>query len=1094
MGVLNVDAIAPGGKKLSGHWTDVNTSAHASNASLRDATIDWDYVVLQDQSQIPGFQRSNSEWTDSKNGSILLAGAIEDEGSQTILMMTWGRRNGDPMNPTLYNNFTTMQDRLEDGYLDYRDNITAAGHTAWIAPVGLAFKHVHDTNMLTLGANVTSPGSTFYDLYSSDGSHPSMAGSYLAACVLYATMTGESPVGSNDTVALNATVKLELQQAAAATVFNETSHLDYPWQTTSTNVSSFSIASRGLGGGIPSGWNVQWMDDEFTNMPAGSSQTATLQISVPSNAAPDYYGFRLYSASTQGNTTSSTLVVVQVDQEHNISYSFLDQANHFIPGRSTNTSIQVTNTGNGEVDYAWQADVASGPCSVMLTTPTSPAVASGQMVSVGLQVSVHEEATETNQCNIQFHGTGTSDSEQHATPMFEFIIDVDERIAFSLVPPISTLEVTPGSPVTYEMRVQNNGSETVTFYLDISSVDGLTTTLTSQSGVSVDAGEVGTWTISTDASSDNSGDFEQMFSITHASQTVNTSVSIEVLTVSELTLSGPLDGRILVKPGQTVVTSFELENTGTANLSLVASLLGLPSEVEATLSHSSLNLALGESQTVNVSLTATSAASSGTHALSLSYGGSGVSATLSLSLQIQERIAVSMSSTESQIVAGPSSAETFEFEVTNLGSSTDTISLSLTDNGASDWFDFELSSTSVSLAAGISSSLMLEVRESSQGAPTNGVSITLTASSSSDASVSATLNLSVESSVAGAALLVLSDDDSAPPAGTIHGTVVVTNTGTGSDQLLLATVGIDCGVSTVLSLDAGASSSAIPWSCVLQDNAEAGLEELRFRVTSSSRSSFSVESVEIYTVEPVWGDSGVVELGYSVSTLTLPSSGSSTVVVTLTNLANARVTGNLSIEGQGVGIGLTSTEWVRLSDNQPTGEFILTPGSSLEFSLTLTSLVSSSDTVVLKTRATYTVGDTTSSEVSEEFSVTVEGPELPPNGVELPFGFKLGESDTLNSMIGGWAFSFLLLAVMYLRRSKKPSLLEEEVETEITESDEPQEIEEETATPLGFNECTMEDGKVTCPSCQARLGVPRGSQPPFRFTCPKCSTMIRVVE
>ncbi|MBT60727.1 MAG: hypothetical protein CMA63_04145, partial [Euryarchaeota archaeon] len=71
---------------------------------------------------------------------------------------------------------------------------------------------------------------------------------------------------------------------------------------------------------------------------------------------------------------------------------------------------------------------------------------------------------------------------------------------------------------------------------------------------------------------------------------------------------------------------------------------------------------------------------------------------------------------------------------------------------------------------------------------------------------------------------------------------------------------------------------------------------------------------------------------------------------------------------------------------------------------------------------------------------------------------------------------------------------EEEVETEITESDEPQEIEEETATPLGFNECTMEDGKVTCPSCQARLGVPRGSQPPFRFTCPKCSTMIRVVE
>ena len=57
-------------------------------------------------------------------------------------------------------------------------------------------------------------------------------------------------------------------------------------------------------------------------------------------------------------------------------------------------------------------------------------------------------------------------------------------------------------------------------------------------------------------------------------------------------------------------------------------------------------------------------------------------------------------------------------------------------------------------------------------------------------------------------------------------------------------------------------------------------------------------------------------------------------------------------------------------------------------------------------------------------------------------------------------------------------------------------LEEETEeeTPLGFNGCRMENGKVTCPACDARLGVPRGSEAPFRFTCPKCQTMIRVVE
>ena len=58
MGVLNADAISPGGKRLDQHWSDVNTSAHASNTTLRDPAIDWDYVVLQDQSQVPGFYRT----------------------------------------------------------------------------------------------------------------------------------------------------------------------------------------------------------------------------------------------------------------------------------------------------------------------------------------------------------------------------------------------------------------------------------------------------------------------------------------------------------------------------------------------------------------------------------------------------------------------------------------------------------------------------------------------------------------------------------------------------------------------------------------------------------------------------------------------------------------------------------------------------------------------------------------------------------------------------------------------------------------------------------------------------------------------------
>ena len=71
MGVLNADAITPGGHRLDEHWDDVNTSGHIANTTLRDPNIDWDYVVLQDQSQVPGFLRTSSNWIASKDLSLI---------------------------------------------------------------------------------------------------------------------------------------------------------------------------------------------------------------------------------------------------------------------------------------------------------------------------------------------------------------------------------------------------------------------------------------------------------------------------------------------------------------------------------------------------------------------------------------------------------------------------------------------------------------------------------------------------------------------------------------------------------------------------------------------------------------------------------------------------------------------------------------------------------------------------------------------------------------------------------------------------------------------------------------------------------------
>ena len=220
--------LTSGGLTLADHADRVLTSGSQWNTTLNGA-FNRDYVILQDQSQIPGFPTSDQYWKASLAGAVVLDGMIEELGSDTVLMMTWGRRNGDLSNPSIYPNFTSMQGRLETGYRMYAENLSKPQRPAYIAPVGLAFKHIHD-EIVAGGGDPTQPGTLFHSLYSSDGSHPSKSGSSLAAAVLYATLTGNSPVGLQDGTDLTIQSRLALQEAAEATVFNETPDYDYPWR------------------------------------------------------------------------------------------------------------------------------------------------------------------------------------------------------------------------------------------------------------------------------------------------------------------------------------------------------------------------------------------------------------------------------------------------------------------------------------------------------------------------------------------------------------------------------------------------------------------------------------------------------------------------------------------------------------------------------------------------------------------------------------------------------------------------------------------------------------------------------------------------
>ncbi|MCS5535837.1 MAG: hypothetical protein NZ802_08280, partial [Candidatus Poseidoniales archaeon] len=233
----SVSDLTGGGMKLYQHADNAESSGNQWNTAL--TTNQYEFVILQDQSQVPSFPTTESMWQNSKNGAIRLDSMIEAAGAETIFFMTWGYRDGDSNNAWLNPDYPTMQSNLESGYNMYAENITTAEREPYIAPVGLAYKVIYD-GIIADGGTPTDQGTLFYNLYSSDGSHPSTYGTYLAACVMHSTITGVSSVGLPDPFGLDEGVRLQLQWAADSVIFDRTLGYSYPWQNETVMIGPFS--------------------------------------------------------------------------------------------------------------------------------------------------------------------------------------------------------------------------------------------------------------------------------------------------------------------------------------------------------------------------------------------------------------------------------------------------------------------------------------------------------------------------------------------------------------------------------------------------------------------------------------------------------------------------------------------------------------------------------------------------------------------------------------------------------------------------------------------------------------------------------------
>jgi hypothetical protein len=146
---------------------------------------DWDYVVLQDQSQIPGGARPADRDLALASLELFYKPALHRIRAEALLYSTWGRRDGDTAYPSLYPDFLAMNRLTGEGYQLYRD---AADNPpllpATIAPAGAAFEFIYSLYPWL-----------FTRLYDPDGSHPSVLGSYLVSCVFYVHLTKKPSEG-----------------------------------------------------------------------------------------------------------------------------------------------------------------------------------------------------------------------------------------------------------------------------------------------------------------------------------------------------------------------------------------------------------------------------------------------------------------------------------------------------------------------------------------------------------------------------------------------------------------------------------------------------------------------------------------------------------------------------------------------------------------------------------------------------------------------------------------------------------------------------------------------------------------------------------
>lgn len=171
---LNFQAHTPGGAQFVNHYNSATVHNLIKNGN-------WDFVVLQGQSQETSFQDSyinNNVMPYVRN----LCDSIDLNSTcaMPMLYMTWGRENGDQSNCASWPPVCTYEGMDSIIQANYLKMARAKGTE--VSPVGAVWRAIRDQY-------------PSIQLYNADESHPSVIGTYAAAACFYTSIYKKNPVG-----------------------------------------------------------------------------------------------------------------------------------------------------------------------------------------------------------------------------------------------------------------------------------------------------------------------------------------------------------------------------------------------------------------------------------------------------------------------------------------------------------------------------------------------------------------------------------------------------------------------------------------------------------------------------------------------------------------------------------------------------------------------------------------------------------------------------------------------------------------------------------------------------------------------------------